>query len=64
LASHEALLILAALVAVYIVLGFSTRASFIDHHSLNASFAGAARCWQLMLFRQDLGIVVSIGIIL
>jgi len=63
--SNEALLILAALVAVYIVLGILYE-SFIHPITILSTLpsAGVGALLALMLFRQDLGIVAIIGIIL
>jgi len=63
--SNEALLILAALVAVYIVLGILYE-SFLHPITILSTLpsAGVGALLALMLFRQDLGIVAIIGIIL
>ena len=63
--SNEALLILAALVAVYIVLGILYE-SFIHPITILSTLpsAGVGALLALMLFGQDLGIVAIIGIIL
>jgi len=63
--SHEALLILAALVAVYIVLGILYE-SFIHPITILSTLpsAGVGALLALRFFRQDLGIVAIIGIIL
>jgi multidrug efflux pump len=63
--SNEALLILGALVAVYIVLGILYE-SFIHPITILSTLpsAGVGALLALMLFRQDLGIVAIIGIIL
>ena len=64
--SNEPLLILAAMVAVYIVLGVLYE-SFIhpDHDSLDAALRGRRRtAGACMLFHQDLNVVALIGIIL
>jgi multidrug efflux pump len=63
--SNEALLILAALVAVYVVLGILYE-SFIHPITILSTLpsAGVGALLALMLFRQDLGIVAIIGIIL
>jgi multidrug efflux pump len=63
--SNEALLILAALVAVYIVLGILYE-SFIHPITILSTLpsAGVGALLALMLFRQDLGIVAIIGVIL
>ena len=63
--ANEALLILAALVAVYIVLGILYE-SFIHPITILSTLpsAGVGALLALMLFRQDLGIVAIIGIIL
>ena len=63
--SNEALLILAALVTVYIVLGILYE-SFIHPITILSTLpsAGVGALLALMLFRQDLGIVAIIGIIL
>jgi len=63
--SNEALLILAALVAVYIVLGILYE-NFIHPITILSTLpsAGVGALLALMLFRQDLGIVAIIGIIL
>ncbi len=63
--SNEALLILAALVTVYIVLGVLYE-SFIhpSHHSLHAAFRRRGRAAGAHDFRQDLSVVAIIGIIL
>jgi multidrug efflux pump len=63
--SNEALLILAALVAVYIVLGVLYE-SFIHPITILSTLpsAGVGALLALMLFKQDLGIVAIIGIIL
>jgi len=63
--SNEALLILAALVAVYLVLGILYE-SFIHPITILSTLpsAGVGALLALMLFRQDLGIVAVIGIIL
>jgi multidrug efflux pump len=63
--SNEALLILAALVAVYIVLGILYE-SFIHPITILSTLpsAGVGALLALMFFRQDLGIVAIIGIIL
>jgi multidrug efflux pump len=63
--SNEALLILAALVAVYIVLGVLYE-SFIHPITILSTLpsAGVGALLALTLFKQDLGIVAIIGIIL
>jgi multidrug efflux pump len=63
--SNEALLILAALVAVYIVLGVLYE-SFIHPITILSTLpsAGVGALLALILFRQDLSIVAIIGIIL
>jgi multidrug efflux pump len=63
--SNEALLILAALVAVYIVLGVLYE-SFIHPITILSTLpsAGVGALLALMLFKEDLGIVPIIGIIL
>ena len=63
--ANEALLILAALVAVYVVLGVLYE-SFIHPVTILSTLpsAGVGALLALMLFRQDLGIVAIIGIIL
>jgi multidrug efflux pump len=63
--SNEVLLILAALVAVYIVLGVLYE-SFIHPITILSTLpsAGVGALLALMLFKQDLGIVAIIGIIL
>jgi multidrug efflux pump len=63
--ANEVLLILAALVAVYIVLGVLYE-SFIHPVTILSTLpsAGVGALLALMLFRQDLGIVAIIGIIL
>jgi multidrug efflux pump len=63
--SNEAILILAALVAVYIVLGVLYE-SFIHPITILSTLpsAGVGALLALMLFKQDLGIVAIIGIIL
>ena len=63
--SNEALLILAALVAVYIVLGVLYE-SFIHPVTILSTLpsAGVGALLALMLFRQDLSVVGIIGIIL
>ena len=63
--SNEALLILAALAAVYIVLGILYE-SFIHPITILSTLpsAGVGALLALMLFGQDLGIVAIIGIIL
>jgi multidrug efflux pump len=63
--SNEALLILAALVAVYIVLGVLYE-SFIHPITILSTLpsAGVGALLALMLLKQDLGIVAIIGIIL
>jgi multidrug efflux pump len=63
--SNEVLLILAALVAVYIVLGVLYE-SFIHPVTILSTLpsAGVGALLALMLFKQDLGIVAIIGIIL
>jgi multidrug efflux pump len=63
--ANEALLILAALVAVYIVLGVLYE-SFIHPITILSTLpsAGVGALLALMLFKQDLGIVAIIGIIL
>jgi multidrug efflux pump len=62
---NEGLLILAALVAVYIVLGVLYE-SFIHPITILSTLpsAGVGALLALMLFKQDLGIVAIIGIIL
>ena len=62
---NEVLLILAALVAVYIVLGVLYE-SFIHPITILSTLpsAGVGALLALMLFKQDLGIVAVIGIIL
>jgi multidrug efflux pump len=62
---NEGLLILAALVAVYIVLGVLYE-SFIHPVTILSTLpsAGVGALLALMLFKQDLGIVAIIGIIL
>jgi multidrug efflux pump len=62
---NEVLLILAALVAVYIVLGVLYE-SFIHPVTILSTLpsAGVGALLALMLFKQDLGIVAVIGIIL
>jgi multidrug efflux pump len=63
--SNEALLILAALVTVYIVLGVLYE-SFIHPVTILSTLpsAGVGALLALILFRQDLGVVGIIGIIL
>jgi multidrug efflux pump len=63
--SNEALLILAALVAVYMVLGVLYE-SFIHPITILSTLpsAGVGALLALMLLKQDLGIVAIIGIIL
>jgi multidrug efflux pump len=63
--SNEALLILAALAAVYIVLGILYE-SFIHPITILSTLpsAGVGALLALMMFGQDLGIVAIIGIIL
>ncbi len=63
--SNEVLLIVAALVAVYVVLGILYE-SFIHPITILSTLpsAGVGALLALMLFRQDLGIVAIIGIIL
>ena len=63
--SNEALLILAALVTVYIVLGVLYE-SFIHPITILTTLpsAGVGALLALMLFRQDLSVVAIIGIIL
>jgi multidrug efflux pump len=63
--SNEALLILSALVAVYIVLGILYE-SFVHPVTILSTLpsAGVGALLALMLFKQDLGIVAIIGIIL
>ena len=63
--SNEALLILAALVAVYIVLGVLYE-SFIHPVTILSTLpsAGVGALLALLLFRQDLSVVAIIGIIL
>jgi multidrug efflux pump len=63
--SNEALLILAALVTVYIVLGVLYE-SFIHPITILSTLpsAGVGALLALMLFRQDLSVVAIIGIIL
>ncbi len=63
--SNEALLILAALVAVYIVLGVLYE-SFIHPITILSTLpsAGVGALLALILFRQDLSVVAIIGIIL
>ncbi len=63
--SNEALLILAALVAVYIVLG-ALYESFIHPVTILSTLpsAGVGALLALRLFHQDLGIIAVIGIIL
>jgi multidrug efflux pump len=63
--ANEALLIFAALVAVYIVLGVLYE-SFIHPITILSTLpsAGVGALLALMLFKQDLGIVAIIGIIL
>ena len=63
--SNEALLILAALVSVYIVLGVLYE-SFIHPITIISTLpsAGVGALLALMLFRQDLSVVAIIGIIL
>jgi multidrug efflux pump len=63
--SNEAVLIVAALVAVYIVLGILYE-SFIHPITILSTLpsAGVGALLALMLFKQDLGIVAIIGIIL
>lgn len=63
--SNEVLLILAALVAVYIVLGVLYE-SFIHPITILSTLpsAGVGALLALMLFKQDLGLVAIIGIIL
>jgi multidrug efflux pump len=62
---NEPLLILAALVTVYIVLGVMYE-SFIHPVTILSTLpsAGIGAVWALMLFRQDLGVMAVIGIIL
>jgi multidrug efflux pump len=64
-ASNEGLLILAALVTVYIVLGVLYE-SFIHPVTILSTLpsAGVGALLALMLFRQDLSVVAIIGIIL
>ena len=63
--SNEALLILAALVVVYIVLGVLYE-SFVHPVTILSTLpsAGVGALLALMLFRQDLSVVAIIGIIL
>ena len=63
--SNEALLILAALVTVYIVLGVLYE-SFIHPITILSTLpsAGVGALLALLLFRQDLSVVAIIGIIL
>ena len=63
--SNEALLILAALVTVYIVLGVLYE-SFIHPITILSTLpsAGVGALLALILFRQDLSVVAIIGIIL
>jgi multidrug efflux pump len=63
--SNEALLILAALVTVYIVLGVLYE-SFVHPITILSTLpsAGVGALLALMLFRQDLSVVAIIGIIL
>jgi len=63
--SNEALLVLAALVTVYIVLGVLYE-SFIHPITILSTLpsAGVGALLALMLFRQDLSVVAIIGIIL
>jgi multidrug efflux pump len=63
--SNEALLILAALVTVYIVLGVLYE-SFVHPVTILSTLpsAGVGALLALMLFRQDLSVVAIIGIIL
>jgi multidrug efflux pump len=63
--SNEALLVLAALVTVYIVLGVLYE-SFIHPITILSTLpsAGVGALLSLMLFRQDLSVVAIIGIIL
>ena len=63
--SNEALLILAALVTVYIVLGVLYE-SFIHPVTILSTLpsAGVGALLALMLFQQDLSVVAIIGIIL
>jgi multidrug efflux pump len=63
--SNEALLILAALVTVYIVLGVLYE-SFIHPVTILSTLpsAGVGALLALMIFRQDLSVVAIIGIIL
>src|SRR5260370_8257249 len=63
--SNEALLILAALVTVYIVLGVLYE-SFIHPVTILSTLpsAGVGALLALMLFRQELSVVAIIGIIL
>jgi multidrug efflux pump len=63
--SNEALLILAALVTVYIVLGVLYE-SFIHPITILSTLpsAGVGALLALMIFRQDLSVVAIIGIIL
>jgi len=62
---NEPLLILAALITVYIVLGVMYE-SFIHPVTILSTLpsAGIGAVWALMLFHQDLGIMAVIGIIL
>ncbi len=62
---NEPLLILAALVTVYIVLGVMYE-SFVHPVTILSTLpsAGIGAVWALMLFRQDLGVMAVIGIIL
>ncbi len=63
--SNEALLILAALVTVYIVLGVLYE-SFVDPITILSTLpsAGVGALLALILFRQDLSVIAIIGIIL
>src|SRR6202008_1142796 len=63
--SNEALLILAALVAVYIVLGILYE-SFIHPVTILSTLpsAGVGALLALILFKQDLSVVAIIGIVL
>jgi multidrug efflux pump len=62
---NEPLLILAALITVYIVLGVMYE-SFIHPVTILSTLpsAGIGALWALLLFHQDLGIMAVIGIIL
>jgi len=59
LVANEGLLILAALAAVYIVLGVLYEASFIHHDSFHSAIRRVGALLALIIFKQDLSVSQS-----